>query len=251
MRTAGQGVWNIVRFNWPFYAGALSVVLLLGLVAACVEAGLRPYLYLLLVLVASPTLLSLLVSYYVYDWSDLYALDWLRVGEQDPPQTIVNVHAGFDETSALLLQRFAHARLIVLDFYEPAQHTEASIKRARAAYPPFPGTQRVQTHTLPLPAASVDLVFVCLAAHEIRQAAQRIRFFQELRRSLRPQGRLVVVEHLRDPANFLAYTIGFLHFYSGATWQRVFQAAGLRVRDEQKLTPFISAFTLQEDGNAT
>jgi hypothetical protein len=59
------------------------------------------------------------------------------------------------------------------------------------------------------------------------------------------------VEHLRDPANFLAYTIGFLHFYSRATWRAAFRGAGLHLLREQKLTPFISAFILSPDaGNA-
>lgn len=245
MRKSGQGVWNIIRFNWHFYGVAAGVLLLLGFVATCSPAACRPYTYALLFLVASPTIVSLLVSYYVYDRSNLYTLDWLSLRDVNDMKTVLNIHAGFDETSELLQQHFAEAELIVLDFYDPVQHTEVSIKRARAAYPPFPGTQRVQTQALPLADASADLVFVILAAHEIRQSAHRVRFFEELRRSLRPQGRIVVVEHLRDPVNFLAYTIGFLHFYSKSTWQSVFRAAGLGIQEEKKITPFISAFILR------
>ncbi|MDF7815914.1 methyltransferase domain-containing protein [Hymenobacter sp. YC55] len=245
MRKPGQGVWNIIRFNWHFYGVATGVGLLLGVLAAYSPAAFRLYTYALLFLVASPTLVSLLVSYYVYDTSNLYSLGWLNVGDSNDQKTVVNIHAGFDETSELLRQHFAEAELVVLDFYDPTQHTEVSIKRARAAYPPYPGTKGVQTHALPLPDASADLVFVLLAAHEIRQPAQRVSFFKELRRSLRPQGRIIVVEHLRDPANFFAYTIGFLHFYSWSTWQGVFRAAGLGVEEEKKITPFLSVFILR------
>ena len=243
MRKPAQGVWNIVRFNWHFYAAAAGVALLLAAVALGGGPAWQPYLLALLVLISAPVVVSLLVSYYVYDCSALYSLSWLEPGAA--PARIVNIHAGFDETSALLRQRFGAAELEVIDFYDPREHTEVSIRRARAAYPPFAGTRRAAPQALPLPASSADQVFVILAAHEIRQPAQRVAFLREIRRVLRPGGQLVVVEHLRDPANFLAYTIGFLHFYSRASWLRDFVAAGFGPAREQKITPFIYAFTLR------
>ena len=248
MRKPGEGVGNIIRFNWHFYAGAGVVALGLaaGLVLLRENAMVRLGLMLALAAVLVPTAVSLLVSWYVYDVSGLYSLAWLEM-EAAPPRQLLNIHAGFDESSALLRQRFPAARLRVLDFYNPAEHTEASIRRARAAGPPYPGTEPVRPHALPLPSAETDLVVVLLAAHEIRQPAQRVAFLREIGRVLAPGGRAVVVEHLRDPANFAAYTIGFLHFYSRATWQRAFQAAGLRLRTERKITPFISAFILDNE----
>lgn len=285
LRKPGQGVGNIVRFNWHFYV--LALALLGGLASLRAGAGpaLRPYVDALLLLVAGPTLVSLLVSAYVYDTSNLYALDWLpdlpaaapdpaaapAAAVPDPaaaataphpaaaaalaaaaeagPARLVNINAGFDETSALLAHRFPGAGLTVLDFYDPAVHTEVSIRRARAAYPPYPGTRRVAAGQLPLPAGSCQRVFLFMAAHEARQPAQRVALLREVGRLLLPGGQAVVVEHLRDLPNFLAYTVGFLHFYSGREWRRVFRAAGLVVAREQKITPFVSAFTLVRDGN--
>ncbi len=248
MRKPGEGVGNIVGFNWHFYALAAGVLGLLLVGAGFGPAVWRPCLVLLAGLIAAPVVGSLLVSWYVYDLSALYSLSWLDAGAP-PPARILNVHAGFDETSSLLQQRFERAELRVFDFYDPREHTEVSIHRARAAGPPFPGTVAVLPHALPLPDQSIDQVFVLLAAHEIRQPGPRVTFFREIRRVLAPGGTVVVVEHLRDPANFLAYTIGFLHFYSRATWQQTFAAAGLRLVQEKKITPFVSAFFLQPDGN--
>lgn len=245
IRKPGEGVWNIIRFNWHFYAVAVAVVLLLGLAGSYAHNDWRPYALLLLLLVAFPTIVSLVVSYYVYDYSVLYTFDWLNTQALPEPERVVNIHAGFDESSPQLQQKFASAELRVLDFYDPAKHTEISIQRARAACLPYPGTEQVQPETLPLPTGSTDWVIIMLSAHEIRQQAQRIAFLEEARRILHPLGRLVIVEHLRDPANFLAYTIGFLHFYSRATWLKAFQAAGLTLEQEQKITPFISAFILR------
>ena len=72
-----QGVWNIVRFNWHFYiiAGFSFTILILGIdmfpepVRGLIIAG-----SLLAILTIA---ISLLVSYYVYDLSGLYKLNWL------------------------------------------------------------------------------------------------------------------------------------------------------------------------------
>ena len=60
--------------------------------------------------------MSLLVSWYVYDLSNLYKLSWLFPNNDNIK--IVNIHAGFDETSVLLSAKFPNAELIVFDFYD-------------------------------------------------------------------------------------------------------------------------------------
>ena len=246
LRKPWQGVGNIVRFNWHFYVLASGLAFLLLLAAWWLPATLRGCVAATLALLVGSTLLSLLVSAYVYDWSNLYHLNWLA----DTPARIslVNINAGFDETSNLLAAKFEAATLTVLDFYDPARHTEVSIKRARQAYPPYPGTQRVLTSALPVANSSVDKVFSMLAAHEIRDEAERAVFFQEVARILKPDGQIIIVEHLRDRANFLAYNIGFLHFHSRKTWLHAFGNARLSLRQELKITPFVTVFILEKSG---
>jgi SAM-dependent methyltransferase len=241
LRTPYQGVWNILRFNWHFYVAAAGAVVLVCAIGSLADASwLRPAAFVLAGAIAFTTIVSLVVSHYVYDRSGLYDLAWA----DGTSGVLVNIHAGFDETSALLQAKFAPAQLIALDFYDPALHTEVAIRRARKAYAPYPGTRTVRTAALPLADASVDRVFVILAAHEVRDEAERVQFFRELRRVVRSQGRIVVVEHLRDRPNFLAYTIGFTHFYARATWLRTFAQSGMHVGSEMKITPFISCFIL-------
>ncbi len=248
LRKPFQGVWNIVRFNWHFYVLSLGgSILLLSL--ACVLLGpLR-----LGAAVASATLfavsfLSLFVSWFVYDFSGLYCLQWC--GACEPEGRIVNIHAGFDETSELLQAKYPGCDLAVLDFYEPSKHTEVSIRRARSVCPAFPGTQAIDTENVPLPDDSVDVIFLIFAAHEIRRDDERAAFFRELRRVVKPSGRIVVAEHLRDLANFLAYTIGFFHFLPRATWLETFRAAELRIANESKVNLFITAFILKKHGTS-
>lgn len=250
LRKPLQGTWNIVRFNWHFYAASAGSVVALLLTSMYTGSTLSLYLRLAGLGILLPTIVSLIVSYYVYDVSNLYQFNWINDAIPNGNATIVNIHAGFDETSMLIRNQFSAAHLHVFDFYDPKQHTELSIKRARKAYPMFPGTQRVTTGSLPLAAASADTVLLIFAAHEIRNQGERIAFLAAVKRVLKPGGKIVIVEHLRDLPNFLAYTIGFLHFYSRRSWLQVFQSAKLSVQKEQKITPFISSFTLTKNGVA-
>ncbi|WP_142683524.1 class I SAM-dependent methyltransferase [Chitinophaga polysaccharea] len=243
-RAPFQGIGNIIRFNWHFY---VMFLLLLAVGLLFTQYTLTR---LMLCGAAIATLLSLLVSWYIYDHSDLYTLRWLdKMGLR--PQRIVNIHAGFDETSHLLAHKYPEARLQVFDFYNRERHTEVSVERARKRYAPYAGTEVISTAAVPLEPASVDLVFLLLAAHEIRDPVERTAFFKELHRCLAADGKIVVLEHLRDVPNFIAYTIGSLHFFSGATWKRTFSSARLQLENEKKITPFLTAYILRKNGTAS
>lgn len=195
--------------------------------------------------------LSLTVSHYIYDRSDLYSLNWLDPFKIGSGKQLVTINAGFDETSALLAQKYPDSDLTVFDFYDPAKHTEVSIERARKRYSVFPGTKTISSSDIPLKENSVDCIFLILSAHEIRNLQERIEFFGQLQKSLRTEGRIVVVEHLRDSWNFFAYNIGFFHFFSKESWLKTFEYAALNKTEEIKLTPFISAFILNKNGTAS
>lgn len=248
MRSRFQGVWNIVRFNWHFFVGA-GLCLILGLLLSFLlpdPAG--SYLRRLSIAAMIPVAVSLFVSWYVYDRSRLYDFKWLETNVDDSSLRVANIHAGFDETSRLLDARFPRAKILVFDFYDPLKHTEVSIRRARKASPPFPGTKAIATQRLPLDDASMDHVVLFLAAHEIRDEDERVTFFREIHRVLKPTGKAHVSEHLRDLPNFLAYNIGFFHFIPKLSWYRTFDKASLKLSEEIKHTPFITTFVLRKDG---
>ena len=250
LRKPLQGLWNVVRFNWHFYLIALGLALGLGLVCVIAPPAARCYVAILIGLLLAPVVVSLAVSAYVYDFSGLYRLAWLPALSGTHP-ALLTVNAGFDEISAALQHKYVHSHVTALDFYDPAKHPEVSIKRARRAYPPFPGTRPVDTRAaLPLSDNSIDFAFAFLAAHEIRDGSERAAFFREIQRVIKPNGSVVVTEHLRDTANFLAYTIGFFHFHSRRAWLVTFRQAGLRLEQEIKITPFITAFVLSKHGDA-
>ncbi len=248
VRKPFQGVGNIVRFNWHFYVLSTTGLILLLLLSRNLAAPFNLYINFFCGLVFCSIFISLLVSFYIYDLSGLYRFGWLdKLSSNDQ---ILNINAGFDETSNMLSRRFKNAKLTVLDFYDPLKHTEVSIKRARKTYPPFPGTQQVATENLQLQSETTDLIFLIFAAHEIRDEQERIQFFKALHKALHPGGQIFITEHLRDLPNFLAYNIGFLHFHSKKSWLKTFATADFKIHKEQKHTPFISTFILHKNGNS-
>ena len=241
-----QGVWNIIRFNWHFYLLAF-IVCFSVLYFNHYFAGQFQFLSLWMSVITMFTIsTSFLISFYIYDLSNLYDLSWITDADN---KKILNIHAGFDETSDLIKSKFPNSDLTICDFYNPKQHTELSVKRARKAYPPMENTIQVSTEKLPFQDNSFDISFAILAAHEIRNSEERVMFFKELNRVTKPSGQILITEHLRDLNNFLAYNIGFFHFHSHSKWSKTFEKANLKVENEVKITPFISTFVLSKNGN--
>lgn len=249
LRGPFTGLCNIVRFNWHFYVIAL-LACGLSLAGAIAASGiLGALLWVVTLGIALTTLISLVVSWYIYDRSNLYSFWWLSDAAEGTDEHILNIHAGFDETSMPIQQMFPKAKLQVYDFYNPKQHTEVSIRRAREWTVPYPGTVAISTTAFPAATDSFDRILIIFAAHEIRDDAERASFFREVARVARPGASIHVVEHLRDLPNFLAYTVGFLHFLSAKTWQNTFRAAGLRFDFAQRLNPFIVCYHLRNHAN--
>lgn len=246
VRKPFQGISNIIRFNWHFYVIAIVLILLILLLSTFSNSTIKSILQIFTLLISITILISLFVSYYAYDLSDFYKFKWIK--NNDNNISIININAGFDETSELLKRKFMNSNFTALDFYNPKKHTEVSIKRARKQYPPYPNTKITEPSKIEIESNSIDKIFVILSAHEIRNKEERIVFFSELNRILKPKGQIIVIEHLRDISNFLAYNIGSFHFYSKSTWLNTFNKSKLRVLSEIKNTPFISTFTLEKNG---
>ncbi len=238
-----QGVLNILSFNRHFYVfGLMGLVLvvflfflfnwssfLLGFVVLAFSYGL---------------IMPLIISAYVYDFSGYYDFDWLkRMNLEDSTGKLnININAGFDETSYIIKSILPLSHLQVYDFYNAKQHTEPAIVRARKVSLVYPNTQQIKSNEIPLNDNTVDAIFLLSAIHEIRKQEERVQFLKECFRVCKPNGKVIMVEHLRDLPNFLAFTIGFTHFFSKQTWREAFLEAGFTTFKETKFTPFLSIF---------
>jgi SAM-dependent methyltransferase len=244
---------QIVRFNWPYYAAAAAAVAAaLALAPWLPVPWLRYAVYGGGAVVAMWLVASLVVSWIVYDRSRLMAWDWVLQALGFTPSAWINLHAGHDQSSLTLRQIFAGADGRVFDIYDSAEMTEPSIALARLHSlrvlqrgRPVPLAEPADYRHLPLPKGTIDAALLLLSAHELRSDEARSALFAELRRVLGPGGRVVVAEHLRDWANFLAFGPGFLHFHSRRTWLRCFSRHRFDVHREFSITPFVRIFVLR------
>lgn len=249
-RTPCQGLVTVLRFNWHFF-----VLALLGIIALPMVCGwLAPAFPTIALVTAAAGLLGIAIpmaaTLHAYDLTGLYALRWLDPWMSGATEA-ANIHSGFDETTELLKEKHPGVKWHVFDFYDPEKHTEISIRRARAAHPPHPDTRGITTSRVPLGDGSLDRVILMLAAHEIRDHAERVTFFRELHRVLTDDGLVIVTEHLRDAANITAYTMGAWHFHPRSEWLATFGEAGFDISAEMKNNLFITTFILRKHGTAS
>lgn len=252
-----RGVIQVAQFNWPKVLGSVVV-------GAAGLAGWRrlPWWLRLGTLGALFwTPVSLAASWWVYDRSPLRRWRFVADGLPRAPRTVLVVVAGFDEVSPVLAEVFGGARIDVVDVVaEP----EPSVRRARRLYP---------AHAPVVDPAALgadhayDLVLFARSAHEIRDPRTRHAMFAAARRAAAgdgdradgsdgaggPEGsggRVVVVEHVRDLVNAVAFGPGFWHFQTAATWRTSFAAGGLKVQEHGTVTPLVHCWTLTPDGAA-
>lgn len=240
-----SGLQRVILFNWPLYVVALLVVVGLSLISflPSVDIFVSKIATLILGAVLMQTFFSLIASHWVYDLSPLRDWSWLAksVGQS---KRIVLVHAGYDETGGKLATIFPSSEILAVDFYSALERREPSIVRAQKFFPAQVAPIANSLSNWPIPSDSVDLVLVAFAAHEVRDHDKRVVLFKEMRRILAPDGHVILVEHLRDRANFLAYGVGAFHFLANADWIRCIEGAGLLLQTQFKITPFVRVFEL-------
>lgn len=245
-----SGAVRIFLYNWPTFvltwSGAFVVLAALALGALKLPTALAW-------LVGAGALgallwsfTSLLVSYYVYDRSPLASGVWLRallpIGRVD---SWAAIDAGLDAEVDLddVMPGTCVARL---DIFDGVVVRAPSVQRARRLTPRAHHAVAANVRALPLVDASCDVVTAVFAAHEVRDTGAREALFAEVKRALKIGGRLLIVEHLRDVPNFLAYGPGCAHFQPRAEWLRLADVTGLRVAVEMRVTPWVMALALEK-----
>jgi SAM-dependent methyltransferase len=241
-----QGVLNILSFNRHFYFFGIGILALI-IISHQIFGWSDILFWLIIISFLYGLIMPLIVSAYVYDFSGYYNFNWLKKCAINDSQVkqIININAGFDETSFIIKNNFPNADLKVFDFYDAQRHTEPAIIRARKLSLVYPNTQQMKSDSIAMNNNSADLIFLLSAAHEIRSNDEKIQFLKECHRVCKPNGKVIMVEHLRDFPNFLAFSVGFTHFFSEKTWRNAFKSSGFKTFEEIKFTPFMSIFICQ------
>lgn len=244
-RSRYQGVLQILQFNAGKYITSAAAILAAALAAPLLPPSGRLYLLLGITPAFFWTLSSLIVSHYVYDRFPIY--DFRRIARllTRMPHRWINIHSGWDEASERLGEVFPESSGEVIDIFDAHVMTESSIQRARRIHHHAVPATSARYNALPFCADSFDAAFSIFAAHELRRHRQRVRLFQEIARVLTPGGQFVLMEHLRDWRNFLAFGPGFLHFFSQRAWQTAAFEAGLHLQAKLAMTPFVHVYILR------
>jgi len=243
-RSKFQGVKNIINFNSHQYITALVSILISFIFYSINFLNLKIIFLILIILISFNVLSSIIFSYIIYDKSDLYRFDGIRFSGEN--LTILNITAGFDETTVILKNKFPNSDFLVLDFYNEETHTELSIKKARKIYPQGEDVVKIITTDIKFRENFADKIFLIFSLHEVRNRREKIKFINELYRVLKDGGEIVIIEHLRNLNNFIAYSVGFFHFYSDNYWRNVFKESKFIDIESFKINSFIKLYNLKK-----
>jgi SAM-dependent methyltransferase len=241
-RSRTQGLRRIIQFNRPKLVVASAAVGLSASIAMTTDGAVSVLALLTAVASAYFLVASLAVSWWVYDRSALQEWRWIT-GLVPVGQTRwVLLHVGFDATGPTLSATLGGPDAVI-DVSPQLRRLSPSLRRARR-HDPTPATEFAKGARLPLATSTLDTVLLVFAAHEVRDASAREALFAELHRVLRPTGRVIVVEHVRDAANIAAFGPGAWHFQPRREWLRLAHRSGLDTIEERKLTAFVRALAM-------
>lgn len=203
-------------------------------------SGLLSVLFLVIgILILLNILLAIGASYFIYDKSDLYnpakLFDHFTFKKAD---TGALIHASFDPVSSEFEKLFSSNNFDTYNIYGNRHEDESAIKIAEKVFPPNKKEIKINPCELPCENNSLDYIFAITSLHEIMSHNDRVQFFNEAKRVLKNNGTLIVCEQMRDLTNFLFFNIGAFHFISIKKWRLAIKESGLKITNEQSLTPF-------------
>jgi hypothetical protein len=239
---------SLARYNWPLYAVSF---LMAGFGILLFAATRLPFPIRLLTLTAACvatwyTAASFCAFYLMFDRPQFLGGKWLRRCVTSIPKTCVQISVCVEETTLPLQQVFPDSQCSHLDLFDSEVMTEPAINRAKHDALPS-ATKIAKPDSIPLDDGSSEFTLVTLAAHEIRNAPLRHKFFAELKRITASHGCVVIAEHLRNLPAALAFGPGLFHFYPRSEWTALATASGLRVQSEFDINPFIHIFVLHHN----
>lgn len=181
--------------------------------------------------------LAIIASYLFYDRSILYKPKKLFFDLKFNSDTkAILLHASFDPISPELEQIITPNNLSVYNIYGNRHEHDKAIEISNQIFPPSKREIMINPSNLPDKSESVDFILAITSLHEIMSQENRVAFFKEAKRVLKPDGKLIIVEQLRNKMNFLFFNIGAFHFASLTNWEKGISEGGLKIVKRGNIT---------------
>ena len=235
-----SGTMSTLLYNWPIFASILFFGMVMLLVSFFLPA---PWTWIALICgigALALILTILLATFIIYDWGVKHEYDRLaEVGNLEQANVVIDITCGKLRSTRGLLSLFEGGHYFLIDIFDAEKMTEPALLRARNMEPPLETNRRIYQRPghldrLPLPHNWADIIYCNFSLHEVRDPADRNALFAEFARVLKPEGRLLIVEHGLDLPNFLAFGPGSFSFFSADTWQQHITRAGLTIHRHER-----------------
>ncbi len=234
------GTRQHVAAHWPRYLLGFGGLSLAILVTALIGAARNWWALLPLALAALLILLyffgaSLWAAYWQHDARDYDLL--FDVAGLRPEDRSVHLTLGQRHRALGLARRLTSGHLAVVDVYNPQLVANSAVARARRQAPP-PVTdprlswQEAGLDLLPFPNNSVRAVTLAYVVAEFWQLGDRQRLLTEIHRILRPEGRLVMIERVRNRAQWLSLGPAAWRLRPARYWRQLLAEAGFELQRE-------------------
>lgn len=175
-----------------------------------------------------------------------YGISLLALGQDESPELpdilrlqgdeqALDVGCGLGPTTVAVAKHLASGRVTGVDLWSQMEVPGNSARRAaqnatiegvgdRVTFRPEP----INALDLPFPDASFDLVTASSVLNNLSGDDQKMQTLTEIRRVLRPGGRFLLIEPLRNLGSFLLFTpLGFWQISSQEKWEERLHSAGL------------------------
>jgi SAM-dependent methyltransferase len=233
-----------VYSHWPTYllgyGGGALFALIIVLVSVQQEWwGFIPLMLAFLLVLIYLFSASLWMAYRQNEQDDTLLLyTWAQIS---PTDSLAHIDLGRRHIPLRLLRFLTTGKLSVIDVYNPQLTPGAALVRARNQ-----ATHTVQTDPrliwlegsvdlLPLPDKSMPVVTMAYTLPEFWQSGDREQLLAEIYRVLKPGGRLILLERVRQPQNVMLLGPLVWNWPAAAYWSALLTQAGFTIRKQESL----------------
>lgn len=231
--------------QWPGYllryGGLILALLLVGLGLILDWRLLTAVGILILTAVFFLMLAALWTANKLFDTDSQQVGDLLyAMSQAKPTDRLAAIDLGLRQQAILLSSRLTTGRVTVIDVYNPRLTPNPALARARRQAPPTRQDPRLdwydgQFNLLPLPDSSVEAVFMFQVLSEFSQHGDRLALLREVRRILKPSGRLLVSEQTASWLNWLLVTSNAATLQHVSYWRGLLADAQMDVIRQEEI----------------